>query len=73
MPGALLDTDPLDPAEPYPATKKPIAVTLKNAYIQVLAAQTTGHWDGAAFTDQTSAQFAAVAAGDVVTVVPSSA
>jgi len=72
MGGAFLDTDFLADDELFPITKRPISVTLKNTYIEVLAAQVDGHWNGAAFTDPTSQQFASVLPGDIVSVVSSS-
>lgn len=68
MGGALLDTALPDPSEPFPVTKLPIAVTLKNAYVQVLGTQTVGFWTGSTFVDATASQFANVTAGDVVSV-----
>lgn len=68
MGGALVDTAMADPDELFPVTKLPIAVTLKNAFVQVLAPQTTGAWNGSSFTDATSSQFADVLPGDLVVV-----
>lgn len=67
--GGAVDTAVADPNEKFPATKKPIAVTLKQTYVQILAAQTTGAWDGTNFTDATSTQFANVLPGDLIVIV----
>lgn len=68
--GSVPDTEELAEDELYPITKKPIAVTLKNVKVEVLAEQTeTGYGSGAAFADDTASQFADVAAGDEVVIV----
>ena len=70
MGGAATDIEEMAPDELYPVTKKPVEVTLKNVVVEVLAEQSTGSVVGNLFADATALQFANVAAGDVITVVP---
>lgn len=69
-PGAIVDLEVMAEDEAYPITKKPVSVTLKNVYIEVLGTQTTGSASGSAFSDATTSQFANVQAGDLVNVIP---
>jgi hypothetical protein len=71
MAGAAVDLEEEDPEELYPATKKPIEVTLKNAVVEVLTSQTTGRGVGTSFSDVSVGQFADVLAGDLVVIIPS--
>jgi len=70
MGGAAVDLAELATDELFPATKKPIEASLLNAVVEVLAEQDTGAVVGNLFSDATPSQFAGVAAGDVLTVVP---
>lgn len=70
MGGAAVDLAELATDELFPATKKPIEASLLNAVVEVLAEQDTGAVVGNLFSDATPSQFADVAAGDVLTVVP---
>lgn len=69
MGGAIVDLEELASDEQFPATKKPIEVSLQNAMVGILAEQTTGAASGSAFSDVTTSQFANVVAGDVLTIV----
>lgn len=66
--GAVVDLEVTASDEAFPATKKELEVTLKNAKVEVLAEQHTGAAVGAAFSDATSSQFVNVVAGDVITI-----
>ena len=68
--GSVPDIEALAADEKYPATKKPIAVTLKEVKAEVLAEQTeTGSGDAAAFTDPTGSVFLNVVEGDELVIV----
>lgn len=69
MAGALVDLEKLAVDEQFPATKKPIEVSLKNTKIEVLVEQTTGAVVGDSFSDATSSQFVNVVAGDIIEIV----
>ena len=68
--GSVPDVEALAADEKYPATKKPIAVTLKEVKAEVLAEQTeTGSGDASAFTDPTGSIFLDVVEGDELVIV----
>jgi len=67
--GAAVDLSEMDPAEIYPATKKPISAYLKNAKVEIVSPATTGNGAGAAFSDPSSNKFEDVIAGDEVVIV----
>jgi hypothetical protein len=66
--GALVDFALADPNDPFPATKLPIKVTLKNTVVQIVPGGTVGAGNGTAFSDVTSGQFADVLAGDLLVI-----
>jgi len=66
--GAVVDLEDLGSLEAFPASKKPIAVSLKNAKIEILPSQADGAVSGDVFTDVTVGQFDDVLAGDLVVV-----
>jgi hypothetical protein len=66
--GAAVDLAVLAPDEKFPITKKPLTVVLQRPTLEIIAPRSTGVGAGAAFTDATSAAFAAVLPGDYVVV-----
>lgn len=66
--GAAVDLEDLGNLEAFPAAKKPIAVFLKNAKIEIISAQTDGAVSGDVFTDASAGQFDDVLAGDSIIV-----
>ena len=67
--GAQADLEELAEDELFPATKKPISVKLTNTKVEVLVEQITGGVAGDVFTDASTAIFADIVAGDLLTVV----
>lgn len=67
--GAHVDLAVLDPADPYPATKKPVSAYLKNAKVEIVTPATTGSGSGTAFNDPSANKFENVIAGDEVVIV----
>jgi len=69
MPGAIPDIAPLDPAELFPSTKKPIVARIRNAVVQIVVPQTDGIGAGQVLTGD-SGIFSAAAVGDLVVITP---
>lgn len=67
--GALPDIEALDPDEVYPATKKPVALYLKNAIVEAATESLVGAGISTTFTDATTSRFANVVAGDKIRIV----
>lgn len=66
MGGAFVDLD--EELGEFAVTKKPIAVTLKNAMVEIIPSQADGSAVGDVFTDSTPNQFDDVLAGDLVVI-----
>jgi len=66
--GSVIDLEAPSVDEVFPVTKKPIAVTLKNAVVEIISAQTDGSVAGDVFSDVSVGQFDDVLVGDLITV-----
>lgn len=68
--GAFVDLEKLASDEQFPATKKPIAVLIKNAEVEVKTTSLVGVGANSAFSDVTSARFTGVQSGDFIVIEP---
>lgn len=66
--GAVVDLEEMPVAEVYPATKLPVAVTLKNAVLEIKPVAASGDGNLTAFTDATLNAFIDVLAGDIIVI-----
>jgi len=64
--GALVDLELLAPDEKFPVTKKPVSVSIKNAKVEIISAQTDGAVAGDVLTDASIGQFDDVLPGDLI-------
>lgn len=68
--GSQVDLEELSPTELFVATKKPIALKIVNAEVEVKAASLVGVGALSAFSDVTAARFTGVASGDSILITP---
>lgn len=73
IPGSMADLEPLSPTEQFPATKKPVSVSLKNTVVAIADEADTGSISGANLNDPTTDAFINVLVGDKIVIIPQTA